>query len=38
MLVASIGTFESVYAQTNATNTTNANNNNTTAERHLLVI
>jgi hypothetical protein len=34
MLVASIGTFESVYAQTNATNTTNANNNTTTtAER-----
>jgi hypothetical protein len=27
MLAASIGTFESVYAQTNATNTTNANNN-----------
>jgi hypothetical protein len=27
MLEASIGTFESVYAQTNATNTTNANNN-----------
>jgi hypothetical protein len=32
MLAASIGTFESVYAQTNATNTTNANNT-TTAER-----